>query len=311
LFPQDPEFPDRKRNDQRITFTKDSTEFSGTFLQHPAMTLQGRDGQGVWEPKVTSGYGYTIAASPGCPPGITCSNLAGVPPLVHVGIVDVVKPRISADNPFYVRVGICYTGDANSHPASADLFMITRGYRSWGGGGVDPTDPLLRRFYNQLDGQSNDLNPAESCFNLDHQNKENLKTCPSVGVTPVPASGTCPAPSSKDPNRPLCIYPTATMTKADEINCSNGNTNCLNNNGTPQLDKYFYDSKSGWLFFYVAQTSPNARTATGGTAPLGSCTGNKSTDPFFCPSQIGGPSHTGGDSYYVCPQKAAGAIRSS
>jgi hypothetical protein len=91
------------------------------------------------------------------------------------------------------------------------------------------------------------------------------------------------------------------MTKADEINCSTGNTNCLNNNGTPQLDKYFYDSKSGWLFFYVAQTSPNARAATGGTAPLGSCTGNKSTDPFFCPSQIGGPSHTGGDSYYVCP----------
>ena len=41
---------------------------------------------------------------------------------------------------------------------------------------------------------------------------------------------------------------------AQEINCSNGNTNCLNNNGTPQLDKYFYDSNSGWLFFYVAQT---------------------------------------------------------
>ena len=46
---------------------------------------------------------------------------------------------------------------------------------------------------------------------------------------------------------------------------------------------------------------PNARAATGGTAPLGSCTGEKRTDPFFCPSQIGGPSHTGGDNYYVCP----------
>jgi hypothetical protein len=218
-----------------------------------------------------------------------------------VGIVDVVKPRISAANPFYVRVGICYTGNANSHPASADLFMVTRGYKSWGGGGVDPTDPLLRPFYNQLDGQSNGLKHAESCFNIDHQNMENLKTCPSVGVTPVPASGTCPAPSSKDPNRPLCIYPTTRMTKTDFINCSNGNTDCLNNNGTPQLDKYFYDSNSGWLFFYVAQTSPNASgknavpPVTGGPAPLGSCTGDKSTDPYFCPSK------TGGDSYYVCP----------
>lgn len=154
-----------------------------------------------------------------CPPGITCSNLAGVPPLVHVGIADVVKPRISTANPFYVRVGICYTGNANSHPASVDLFTVTRGYKSWGGGGVDATDPLLRPFYNQLDGQSNGLKHAESCFNLDHQNMENLETCPSVGVTPLFSTPDCPT-AQKDVKRGLCIFPTATMTKADEINCS-------------------------------------------------------------------------------------------
>jgi hypothetical protein len=303
LYPPDTR-PGKNRNDQIVTFQQDSTQFSGTFLENPKFALSGRDGQGVWEPKVTSGYGYTISASAGCPPGIYPGNVcpaAGIPKLVHVGIVDTVKPRISAAdpfNPFYVRVGICYTGNANSHPASADLFTVTRGYKSWGGGGVDPTDSLLRPFYNQLDGQSNNLKAEESCFNLDHQNMRNLKTCPSVGVTPVPASGTCPAPSSKDPKRDLCIYPKVQLTRADAINCTPSITNCLNNNGTPQLDKYLYDSKSGWLFFYVAQTRPNARTMpplTGGTAPLGSCTGVKSTDPFFCPS------NTGGDSYYVCP----------
>ena len=298
LYPQDPDFPDRKRNDQLVKFQKDSTEFSGSFLQHPFMVLQGRDGQGVWEPKVTSGYGYTITASPGCPPGIKCSNTAGIPPLVHVGIVDVVKPRIKADNPFYVRVGICYTGNAASHPARAELFKITRGYRSWGGGGVDPTDPLLRPFYTQLDGQSNGLNKSEQCFNLDHQNRDNLKTCPSVGVMPVPADGKCPPPSSKSTSRSLCIFPTTPLTKAEVIDCTPQNQNCLNNNGTPQLDKYLYDNKSGWLFLYVAQTKENATTKTGGTAPLGSCTGTKSSDPFFCPSKA---SKAGSESYYVCP----------
>jgi hypothetical protein len=122
-----------------------------------------------------------------------------------------------------------------------------------------------------------------------------LETCPSVGVTPLPDSGTCPAGSSKEAFRRLCIFPKTTLTKADVIDCTPQAKNCLNNNGTPQLDKYFYDNKTGWLFLYVAQTSPNASTKTGGTAPLGSCTGDTKTDPFFCPSQ------TGADSYYVCP----------
>jgi hypothetical protein len=160
---------------------------------------------------------------------------------------------------------------------------------------VDPTDPLLRPFYTQLDGQSNGLNKSEQCFNLDHQNRDNLKTCPSVGVMPVPADGKCPPPSSKSTSRSLCIFPTTPLTKAEVIDCTPQNQNCLNNNGTPQLDKYLYDNKSGWLFLYVAQTRKNATTDTGGTAPLGSCTGDQKTDPFFCPSQ------TGGDSYYVCP----------
>ena len=310
LYPKDPRLPDRDRNDQLITFQKDSVEFGGSdFEEHPTMTLAGRDGQGVWEPKVTSGYGYTLTAStatgttvPACPPGFYPDNKcpkAGIPKKLNIGLVDTVKPRISSANPFYVRVGICYTGPKNSsgedtHPADPNLFTITQGYRSWGGGEVEPTDAALRSYYNQLDGVSNGLTSDEYCFNLDHQNKRDLTTCPSVGVTPY--TGTCPAGSTKDPNRDLCVYPKQQLTAATAIDCSDTVTNCLTNtNGTPNLNKYFYDPGTGWLFFYVAQIRPNATGQNGGPAPLGSCTGNTATDPFFCPSQ------NGGESYYVCP----------
>jgi G8 domain-containing protein len=277
LFP-DPPAPDApvddKRHEQKISFTKDSTEFSGTLLEHPVMTLAGRDGQGVWEPKVQNGYGYTITAS------------AGIPSVVDVGLADVVKPDISEATPFYARIGICYQGTGtnaqNGHPKDG-FFTVTRGYRSWGGGGVDPADQPLRNYYNQLDGQANQLTKAEACFNLDHQNYVRNKNCPSVGVFPM-LNDKCPAAADEqDAARKLCIYSKKDLSKANSISE-------LTSGGTPVLDKYFYDSSTGWLFFNVAQVRPNAV----GPSPLGSCTG-ASTDPYFCPSK------TGGDSYYVCP----------
>jgi hypothetical protein len=214
-------------------------------------------------------------------------------------LVDTVKPRISSTNPFYVRVGICYTGTGNSHPADPSLFTITQGYRSWGGGEVIATDQALRPYYNQLDGKSNGLNSSQYCFNLDHQNPKDLTSCPSVGVTPPIATSadsldspdsdpSCPAGATYNSTQNLCIYPKQTLTAASAIGG-------LTNNGTPILNKYFYDPSTGWLFFYVAQIRPNATAANGGPAPLGACTGNTTTDPFFCPSQ------NGGESYYVCP----------
>ncbi|MDO8430827.1 MAG: hypothetical protein Q7S58_00305 [Candidatus Binatus sp.] len=281
LFPNPPA-PDAKvddkRHEQKISFTKDSTEFSGALLQHPVMVLDGRDAQGIWEPKVQSGYGYTVSAS------------AGLPAVVHVGLADVVKPNITEDTPFYVRVGICYQGTGtnaqNGHPKEGAL-TVTQGYRSWGGGGVDPADQLIRTAYNQLDGQANGLTKTESCFNIDHQNYVKNQTCPSVGVFPL-LSDTCPAGADKkDTTRKLCIYSKKTLEEADST-CTN--PSCLVSGGKPVLDKYFYDPTTGWLFFNVAQTRANAL----GPSPLGACTG-ATTDPYFCPSK------TGGESYYVCP----------
>ena len=70
-------------------------------------------------------------------------------------------------------------------------------------------------------------------------------------------------------------------------------------NGPPILNNYFYDKTNGWLFVWVAQTEPNAQ----GPSPLGNCTGNKETDPVYCPSQ------TTGESYYVCPAQGCPSYR--
>ena len=45
---------------QQLTFYKDNLDF-GT---HGSMELKSRNGLGVWEPKVISGYGYVVRADP-------------------------------------------------------------------------------------------------------------------------------------------------------------------------------------------------------------------------------------------------------
>jgi hypothetical protein len=288
LFPNPPAADataDDKRHDQMLTFTKDSTEFHppiGTL--HTKMVLGGRDGQGVWEPKVQSGYGYTVEAS------------SGIASVVHVAVVDTEKPNTTSTTPFYVRVGICYTGTGtntvNNHPNASSLFAVTQGYRSWGGGGVAPNDQNLRSYYNQLDGASNGLTGTEACFNLDHQNYQKDKNCPSVGVTPL-TGFTCAGNNgfpggndeTKDTMRELCLYPKNSLMPADSID------ELKDQNGNPVLNKYYYDPTTGWLFLNVAQTNHNAI----GPSPLGACTGDTASDPYFCPSQ------NTKESYYVCP----------
>jgi hypothetical protein len=161
--------------------------------------------------------------------------------------------------------------------------MVTQGYRSWGGGGVAANDQNLRNYYNQLDGVSNGLETTEACFNLDRQNYQKDKNCPSVGVTPF--NGSCPAPSTKDPTRPLCIYPKNQLTAVGSIG------ELKDKDGNPVLNKYYYDPATGWLFLNVAQANKNAV----GPSPLGACTGDPTNDPFFCPSK------NTQESYYVCP----------
>lgn len=275
-----PDFADTK---QIVTFIKDQQDFG----VHSEMDLTSRDGRGVWEPKVASGYGYTIGAS-SCAPTPGCAKAeagAGIPDKISVGLTDAIKPEFSEDDPFYVRVGVCYTNKDGSHPA--DAFTVTRGYRSWGGGGTDHNDRELQQYFNRL--QLRYL--GQTCHNLDSQetgNRDDATGCPAAGVTPLPLTGSCPAPSAADTDdqsNPACVYPTSTLAAAASIDDLTDGT------GAPDLTKYFYDAARGLLFFYVAQDLPNAF----GPSPLGSCTESGSGEDSACPNL------DEGESYYACP----------
>ena len=212
---------------QQVTFTRDSVEFPGTASeQRPSLALSSRNGLGIWEPKVTSGYGYTVTASvlPNIPPpyclcgsGPPCPDIpgnplppaplacrvdpagAGIPSVIDVGVADVVKANIEAE-PFHVRLGICYTGKGDTHPkfAAVDakeprkLFTITRGYKSYGNLDGNVKDEELRGYWNKLEGRYK----GQTCNNLDDQNRtsdtapsNNLKPgtgCPANGITALP-----------------------------------------------------------------------------------------------------------------------------
>ncbi len=300
---------------QELTFYKDNLDF-GT---HGSMALKSRNGLGVWEPKVISGYGYVVRADPYVFPKGTIppESKAGVPSTVDITINDVVKPDISSSKPFYIQLGICYSDDKGlppvKDPAAASMFTITRGYRTYGNG--DSTDPQLTKEWIQLNNQYlGVVQPGlanNTCYNLDQQLAKNKlpNNCPARGLIPRPNSGVCPPGttpgSGKVPMNGVnvdvfwCLYPTTTLTPLTApATLADMTTNKLPN-GPPNLDKYFYDSTTGMLYLWVRQTDRNAN----GPSPLGNCTGNPATDPFFCTSR------TTKESYYVCPPEGCSTIR--
>jgi hypothetical protein len=230
----------------------------------------------------------------------------------------VVKPDI-ATNPFYVRLGICYTDTKGNHPAPGN-FTITRGYKSYGGNGVNQADPQLQQYFNFL----NQRFQGQHCFNLDDQNRppglDNLdpaKGCPANGVV---ASGGKACPAGSTVNGSDCVYP---------VQCTQGDANCpcpqgvdcgrvqdtknsiipidptnsmtpaadisqlTNADGSPKnLNAFYYDQKSGMLFFYATQDVANPIAPS----PLGSCHNPAlTTDDPDCPNLASG------ESYYSCP----------
>ncbi|HKV55621.1 MAG TPA: hypothetical protein VJN94_13380, partial [Candidatus Binataceae bacterium] len=75
------------RHDQLLTFVKDSTDYN----QHTTMTLHGRDGRGIWEPRVANGYGYTVTAAAAKLNVGTRGAPAGIPKVIDVGVADIVN----------------------------------------------------------------------------------------------------------------------------------------------------------------------------------------------------------------------------
>ena len=263
---------------QFVTFKRDDLSIGADNRSfHPEMILHSRDGKGVWEPKVTSGFGYTAGVGP-APNFPNSSGNAGIGPIIDVGVADVVKPNISATDPFFVRLGICYTDANRSHPQDPSKFSITRGYKSYTGGNVDPNDPELLKYWS-----------PSACHNLDTLNPVNVTdpTCPGPRprLKPKPNDEACPSGST--PDGQSCVFPTDNLDRVESVE------QMLKPDGAPNLETFFYDKATGMLFLWVAQDEPNPVAPS----PLGSCTGNPETDDPICPDVAKG------ETYYACPVK--------
>ena len=282
---------------QLMTFTHDTRDL---FDLHRSMTLHSRNNQGVWEPKIASGRGYTVsvASAAGDTRVSAFAGPPGIPRYINVGLTDVLKPD-ARTKPFYSRVGVCYTNKDGSHPAAT--FEIERGYRSWGGNGTNYNDPRLRKYFNKYVN----LYQQQTCHNLDHQqnqlrtkgedNTDKLHGCPADGVTPLESAATCkeqggvPAKSKEEiAADDICLFETRAVKAVDSLD------QLTDADGVPvDFYRYYYDATTGMLLFYVMQDSENAQ----GTSPLGSCRGQADDDPA-CPN----PNHpTFPESYYGCP----------
>jgi hypothetical protein len=307
---------------QFITFTKDNLDYT----EHEEEDLHGRNGQGLWEPKVASGFGYVVTASPATDKNRfpNSSGKAGIGKIVNIGLTDVAKPDIGAGKPFYTRIGICYTDASGNHPA-AGHFTITKGYKSYGGNGTNTIDPDLQKFFANLDHRFK----GQFCINLDDQNaNRNItedkhgKGCPANGVIPKPSGG-CPTGSmalKDEQGRDACVYPIQCTDTDTDCPCPKDAKNCgrvadtgtsfhavgkitdlTNPDGTPKdLNGFFYDATNGMLFFYITQDKTNAF----GPSPLGSCIdptkmtpspGDPTSNDPSCPDLA----HM--ENYYACP----------
>ena len=271
---------------QFMTFTKDSVDYPSTG-EHQSMTLHSRNNLAIWEPKVTSGLGYTATVSNSSAkyPSVTRDPL-GIPRFINVGLTDAVKPDMDKD-PFFVRLGVCYTNKDKSHPQTPK-FKIHRGYKSWGGNGTTYDDPLMRKYFNKL----NNLWDGQTCDNLDYQVVDNTRRndlgCPADGVVIQPDSRTCPpgsVPGGKRDarNEDVCIFETQTLAEEQDF------AKLAKADGTPvDPPKYYYDATTGMLYFYVMQKEKNMQ----GSSPIGSCVNGSDSacpDPseslFACPAQ--------------------------
>jgi hypothetical protein len=270
-------FPERSgRYEQLLTFSKTTMEGypapAGSL--HGQMTLHGRNGLGIWEPKVSDGYGYIITATSAYPKTAP-ANAVGIPPVFNLGLTDAVlafDPKTHQVQPFRVRVGVCFTDNNGEHPqpkSNSDLekmFKITRGYKSYG----SPTHnaATLSKYWNEI----------KDCHNLDQQNPGNLKTCPAKGVA---VDGKCP--DGQKPVGQAC--PTMELKFASDR--------------VVQDDVWHYEN--GVLYFTLIQHLDNGWPGdpASNPSPTGSC--DKSDPPAECPNASKVP-----ENYYVCP--AGGCI---
>jgi hypothetical protein len=192
---------------------------SAGVLGHACVALSGRNGNGIYEPKLSNGLGYTVGAS------------AGMPNFTSLMYGDAVLPGgLSPSNPFHTRIGICYKNEgASAPPASA--FTVYKGSKSFAG----PNGNLnsLAGFFSLL-----------PCNGLD-----NVMCAPPLA--PFCYESLCPSAPyySSGPNGGSENTPLTQVSSIDQL---------TNQSTCPNGTCFFYDQTSGLLFINMVQEQPQA-----------------------------------------------------
>jgi hypothetical protein len=291
---------------QWIVFAKDNIDYPMLYPGvHWTMDLHGRNDNGVWEPKVQHGYGYTITVPKTVDPAKTNLDQAGLPKIVDVGLTDAQLPpdpmNPGGKLPFSVRLSLRYNG-VNGPPKT---LKVTRGFRSWG----SPVGTLSPPFFNPELGK---YWTRSECWNLDSQQPQ-FKKCPAEGLRLPLSESTCDTTSDpnqkivlkvvKDPTDPmrtasLCAYLPFDLTKTNDLA-----------NVTPTSDMYYYNN--GVVVFYAHQDDDNPE----GPSPIGEClnptqqTGCMASCPIYqrpapncsCETNNPCPDFANDETYYSCP----------
>lgn len=209
-------------------------------LGHSCVALSGRNGNGIYEPKLVNGLGYTVGASGGMP------NFASL----MYGDADL-PGGVSSANPFHTRVGICYKNAGSSAPP-VSAFTVYKGSKSFSGpnGNLDS----LAGFFTLL-----------ACNGLD-----NVLCGP-------PGSGTPDCFESICPSAPF-YAPSGTVASKTQLKQATSITQLVDSTLCPNGTCFFYDQTSGLLFINMVQEQPNAGGPF--SSPLGSCSGKAAgSDP--------------------------------
>jgi hypothetical protein len=294
LFPQAFQKEDKGKKEYRyeqiLSFSKTAPDQYpppvGTL--HDPMTLHGRNGLGVWEPKVSNGYGYTVSAlskysAPDMKPAPPGQDV-GIPPSFNVGLTDAVLPADPATHevkPFRVRLAICFTGNGKLAQPKTDykkMFQVTRGYKAYGSPTSNGKTLEARQLWYDI----------PECTNLDAQNVGNLTGCPAKGKA-VKVNGKDTCPDGQTPVDGVC--PTKQLPAADSLASWEANE-----------DSWYYDQKTGYLYLHLVQKVDNG-LGPSSPSPTGSCDPAKvSPLPPECPNaKKAAPWSPYPENYYFCP----------
>jgi hypothetical protein len=235
--------------------------------------LTGRNQEGIYEPKVESGLGYTIGSSLGFPGFINGSPPAS--PYISLGFADATLPVSSTGvhSPFSVRIGVCFEDENGHHPTSISSFQVLQGRKSYGSPAGNPST-LTPSYWNDLSASNQSGLPKLSryCGQLDNT----YVGGPISGYPNIDLTTGCPAPNPSAAG--------AGQGSVVTLNPEAATTSTM----PPTLDptKFYYDATTGMLYLQMVQSDLNAQ----GASPLGSCSG-KHKDPS-CPSN---------QHFYPCP----------